>query len=400
MDLNKTIMIVAAGFGQLPAIVAAKKMGLKVIAVDRDPKALGMQYADVSLSLDVTDIEGIIKAALKHNIDGVMTMQSDLPVRTVGAVVDALGLPGVGGTPAENCSNKIKTRKCFLSGNVPQPKFIVVSSVEEVRVAIEELGLPAIIKPPDSSGSRGVTKISNLSEIKPALEKAESYSKIDEILVEEYIDGIELGAQVFSIGGDCKQFFFHNDTVTNTPYMVPIGHSYPVFLDEQKLQIVRESVDKAVSSLGIVDGPSNIDLILDKENNVKIIEIGARIGATCLPELTTYFTGIDWVKATILSALGEIPDLSQKSQKPCAAVVLESPADGKLVRFEIPKIVEEDEDLLEIEITAKIGDEVRSFRKGTDRIGKIFVKGRSAKEAEEKAEFLKSQVKFYVESDS
>jgi len=394
--MNKTIMIVGAGIGQLPAILTAKRMGLKVICVDKNSQALGMRSADLALSLDVIDIDGVLTAAKENKIDGIMTMQSDLPVKTVGAVVSALKLPGVNMETAENCSNKIKTRECLAKYGVSQPKFFVVSSIHDARKAVLEVGLPAIIKASDNSGSRGVVKIDSLDSLEKSFQEAMSYSRAGELLVEEYIEGVELGAQAFSISGECKQVFFHNDTMTKPPYMVPIGHSFPCNLEEIKLEKAKYEVVHSLEALGVTDGPSNIDLILKKNGDVKIIEIGARIGATCLPELISYFTGIDWVEAAILTAVGKIPDLSIKTHRPCAALVLEAPMDGVLINFKIPEKVKLDPDLLEIEFTANVGDQVNKLHKGTDRIGKVFVKGRTVQHAEEKASFLKSQVEIYV----
>src|SRR5690606_9400813 len=113
----------------------------------------------------------------------------------------------------------------------------------------------------------------------------------------------EFGAQTFSINGRCESVLLHNDTLSTPPYMIPIGHSFPFSkMDKsQKVQVI-EDIKQAVIALGIADGPANVDLILDKRTNrVKIIEIGARIGATCLPELVRYHTGIDWVAETIKS---------------------------------------------------------------------------------------------------
>lgn len=389
-------MIVGAGLGQLPAILTAQRMGLKVVCVDKNPQALGMQYANVALSLDVIDVDGILHAAKENKIDGIMTMQSDLPVKTVGAVVSALNLPGVDKETAENCSNKIKTRECLADHNVSQPKFFVVNSVEQATEAVLEIGLPAIIKTADNSGSRGVVKINDLNDMEKSFKEAMAYSRAGKLLVEEYIEGIEFGAQAFSIDGECKRVFFHNDTMSRPPSMVPIGHSFPCNLEETKLEKAKYEVAHSLEALGVTDGPSNIDLILKKNGDVKIIEIGARIGATCLPELVSYFTGIDWVEAAILTAIGKIPDLSIRTQRPCAALVLEASTDGTLLGFKIPENVKTDLDLLEIELTAKIGDPVNKLRKGTDRIGKIFVKGRTLQQAEKKAIFLKSQVDIYV----
>src|SRR5690606_29884369 len=117
--------------------------------------------------------------------------------------------------------------------------------------------------------------------------------------------------------------------------------------------------------------------------------VGARIGATCLPELVKYHTGIDWVEATIKSALGEKVNLAIQKEEPVAAIIIESPNDGLYQGYEIKK--SNIEDLLEFEITAKVDEPINKLRKGTDRIGKIIAYGKNLEEAEKKVlEFRES----------
>src|SRR5690606_20522239 len=189
----------------------------------------------------------------------------------------------------------------------------------------------------DSSGSRGVIKVNSIEEVSAAFTEALSFSRGEEILVEEFIEGLEFGAQTFSVEGHCELVLLHNDTMSNPPYMIPIGHSFPFEqISEDKCINAIEDIKKAVESLGINDGPANVDLILDKKNNkVKVIEVGARIGATCLPELVKYHTGIDWVEATIKSALGEKVNLAIQKEEPVAAIIIESPNDGLYQGYEI-----------------------------------------------------------------
>lgn len=392
----KTLMIIGAGFGQLPAITKAKEMGIRTIVIDKNKDANGMQFADIALPVDVVDFDEAIKIAKRFNIDGVMTMQTDLPVPTIGAVVDALKLNGVTLEVANDCSNKIKTRVLFAARNVPQPLFQVVASIDQAQSAVEKIGIPCVIKAPDSSGSRGVTKINDKNEIENALLEARKYSRVKQALVEEFIDGLEIGAQAYSINGKCVKVLLHNDTLSKPPHMIPIGHSFPIYMDDKKIAIAEKAVAEAVEALGINNGPSNVDLIIDKENNIKVIEIGARIGATCLPELVEYFTGIDWVKASINSALNQIPNLTEIKNQPVAAIIIESPKDGIFQGFEIPDVLNENKDILEIEITAKSGDQVNTLKKGTDRIGKVVCIGKTASEAEKLAMEVRNSIKIHV----
>lgn len=389
-------MIIGAGFGQLPAIKKAKEMNYRVITIDKNPEALGFPYADVALTIDVVDFKEAIKAAKKYKIDGVMTMQTDLPIPTVGAIVDELNLPGVGLEVAENCSNKIKTRLLFAQKKVPQPSFRVVKNLEEANKAVKEIGIPCVIKSPDSSGSRGVTKVKSLDEVESALNEAFKFSRLDQVLVEEFIDGIEIGAQGFSINNKCVKVLLHNDTLSTPPYMIPVGHSFPIIMSEEKRLKAEQAVATAVDALGIKSGPTNVDIILDKTGEIKVIEIGARIGATCLPELVEYFTGIDWVKATILNSLNEPFSLIETQSKPVAAIILESPKDGVFEEPYIPSNIYSIPELIEVEITAKKGDNVRFLRNGTDRIGKVVAFGDTAEKAEKIVEGIREQIKFSI----
>lgn len=389
---NKTLMIVAAGFGQMPAIILAKKMRLRVIAIDKDPNAVGMTYADVALPIDVTDVEGAIKTAKEYGIDGVMTMQSDLSVPAVGAVVSALNLPGIMAETASMCSDKIKTYQKFEQNKIPYPKFRAIEEYDQLMNAIEQIGLPVVVKPSDSSGSRGVSKVEDNKGIREIFNKAKKYSRSGQIIIQEFIDGTEVGAQVFSVSKDKHYVIIHNDFISSPPYFVPVGHSFPSKLDKKTLAKVESVIIKAINALGISLGPSNVDLIIDRSGQPKILEIGCRIGATCLPELISYHTGTNWTRAAILAALGNVPDLNPRKTLCCASFILESPADGELAGYRIPEEVINDVGLLEVEITAKNGATVNKLRKGTDRIGKIIVTDETVEKAELKAMLMKSKI--------
>jgi biotin carboxylase len=395
-SLKRKILIVGGGSGQLPAIIRAKEIGLEVINVDLDPNAPGMRLAHFAYQVDVVDKEGVLKIARKHGVHGIMTMQSDLPVPTIGYVNDNLNLAGVSLKVANHCSNKIETRLRLAEQNCAQPRFQATNSLEATIIAAADFGFPCVVKAPDSSGSRGVVKVDLPEDVEPAYLEALSFSRGKDVLVEEYIQGIEFGAQTFSEEGKCKLVLLHNDTMSSAPYMIPIGHSFPfVKLSELQQAEAINDIIKAIDSLGIENGPANVDLILDeKTKRIKIIEVGARIGATCLPELIYYHTGIDWVEATLLNAIGEKADLVLKSQKPVAAVIVESPADGIFRSFQV---FGDEGGLLELEITAKNGDKVNKLKKGTDRIGKILAFGLDAKAAELKVLAFKDLIKIEVE---
>mgnify|MGYP002630361261 CR=1 FL=1 len=392
-------LVIGGGFGQLPAIRAAFEMGLEVLVVDRDPHAPGMKLAKHALPIDVLNIEGIVAAAYDQAVIGAMTMQSDIGVPAVGAVVDALRLPGCGKAVAERCSNKILTRRAFAHQGVPQPWFKVVKTVDEALQAADEIGFPCIIKAPDSSGSRGVVRVNGRADVSAAYEEANRFTRGSEILVEEYISGLEIGAQAFSVNGSCVVVLVHDDELSEPPFMIPVAHAFPSSLSPEDLVKIESAVSACVEALGIADGPSNIDLIIDSEGNPRIIEVGARIGATCLPELVYYHTGIDWTRAAVQSACGIKPDLAPTKSQPCAAFILESRQDGVMSDYHLPSEWVEHPDVLEWEVTAKPGDNVSCLRKGTDRVGKVVVRGMSTKYALDLAKDFRNAFKIQIHDD-
>lgn len=397
--MSDTILICGGGFGQVPAIEAARRLGIRSVVVDRSADAMGMALADVAEPVDIVDVDAVLEVARRHDVGAAMTLQSDIGVPTVGAVVDALGLKGNGRTVAERCSNKIETRHALAAAGVPQPRYAVAATEAEAIDAAQRIGFPCVVKAPDSSGSRGVVKVRGAGDVAGAYAEAKRYSRIGLVLVEEFIAGFETGAQAFSLDGACVSVQVHNDFMSPPPFMIPVGHSFPSSLPGGVLARVEEAVAGCVEALGISWGPSNIDLILREDGTPAIIEVGARLGATCLPELVTCYTGVDWVSAAVLAAFGKPCDLASRHHQPCAAFILQAPADGILSGIGPPHEMLSHPDVLEFEVTASPGDRVSRLRKGTDRIGKVVTKGKTAAEAEALARAIADAVRFEVQAD-
>jgi biotin carboxylase len=399
--MNKdTFLVVGAGYGQLPAISASQAMGFKVITVDRDPTAPGMALADIALPVDILDEETIVTIACEHGVIGALTMQSDIGTTAVGAVVDALGLSGCGRSVAERCSNKILTRKAFARHGVPQPRFAIAGSVDEAAEAAGQIGFPCVIKSPDSSGSRGIVRVNNIDEVSNAFLETRRFTRGDLVLVEEFITGREIGAQAFCVDGRCCMILIHDDELSKPPFMIPVAHAFPSTLTLNQQAKTESAISVCLEALGIVEGPSNIDLIIDSDGNTKIIEIGARIGATCLPELVKHHTGIDWTRAAVEIACGLKPNLKLIRNQSCAAFILESDEDGVMLRYDLPDNWSRHPDILEWEVTAKSGDVVSRLRKGTDRIGKVITRGVTTQAAMDLARDFRDAFQIQVTDDT
>ena len=126
-------------------------------------------------------------------------------------------------------------RKVFKKSGIPQPLFKEVKNLEEAKDAAEQIGYPCVIKAPDSSASRGIVRVNSKKEVSKAFMEASSFSRSSSLLVEEFIEGLEFGAQAFSIDGKCNLVLIHNDQMTAPPYMIPLGHSFPSNLPKKAL---------------------------------------------------------------------------------------------------------------------------------------------------------------------
>jgi biotin carboxylase len=396
--MNKRILVVGAGKGQLPVIHTAKSMGIEVFGVDKSSTAPGISILDDFRRIDVVDKEEIFNYAMEMKVDGVLTYQSDIGVPAVGYVSDKLKLNNVSENVAEIASNKILSRQAFLEQNINQPKFAVVSSLQQTQKQCELFGYPCIVKAADSSGSRGVTKVNCQQDVSRAFEAAFGVTRLDKILVEEFIHGYEIGAQTFSVAGKQTLVLLHNDTFNVKDCLVPTGHSMPISgLSERIQEKIQNEVRAAVSALGILNGPANVDLII-RNNKAYIIEIGARAGATCLPELVKWYTGINWEEASILSALGQKPNIDLKLAKPIAVSILYSESAGIYRGYDFDQSLLKKLNVLDFELEIENEEFINSLTKGTDRIGKVICSGNSPENAEENIkEFIKN-LNFYLDT--
>ena len=366
-------MVLGAGYGQLPAIQKGKKKGHKVIATSCYTDDVGMSIADIPLNIDTTDVDKTLEAARAHNIDGIVTMATDVALPSVGKVVDELGLVGPSFDATLFSTNKIMMKRRLLEWKIPTANARIVSSVAEARDATNALGLPVMLKAVASSGSRGITKIEHISQLEEAFNYAHSISNSNAFIVEEFLDGLEFGAQGLVYEGKLEFLYPHNDTVTPPPYLTPIGHSYPMELTENTKKQIVGIVANSVEALEINNSLLNVDMIMTS-SGPKIIEIGARMGATCLLELTTIFSGIDVVDLAIDMAMGhKITFQEKKDKQPCAGLLIRSPKTGKLELTDVPQDIVADPRLVAIRWDKKKGDKVREFKAGPDRIGEIVV---------------------------
>ena len=314
--MGKKIMILGASILQLPAIKQAKAMGLDVIAVDINPNAIGFKVPNIKKEIISTiDIPSVIEAAKKHHIDGIMTLATDMPMRTVAAVVKELGLIGIQEETALKATNKAKMRLALQKENVPIPKFFKVSNVKEYQNAVKKFNMPFIVKPVDSSGSRGIFEVIDINNnqlIKQAYEYCRPFSRNGDVIVEEYMKGPEVSVETLSINGECHVIQITDKLTTGAPHFVEMAHSQPTRHSQKIIEQISKIAKAANKAIGIENGPSHTEIIVTTEGP-KVVELGARLGGDNITtHLVPFSTGINMVECCIKIALGETIEIIPK----------------------------------------------------------------------------------------
>jgi biotin carboxylase len=379
----KKIMILGASILQLPAILKAKEMGLKVLAVDMDKNAIGFKDADVCLEISTIDIPKIIEAAKQYKIDGVITLASDLPMRTVAAVAKELNIVGISEETALKTTDKAVMRECLKEHNVPIPTFFRVNSYTEYFNSIQQFKGKFIVKPADSSGSRGVfllNEINDKESINYAFQNSKEYSRSGEIVVEEYMEGPEVSVESLCVNGNVNIIAITDKMTTGAPRFVEMGHSQPSSLSEDIKEKIETVATAAIRATGIQNGPAHTEIIVTNEGP-KIVELGARMGGDNITtHLVPLSTGIDMVRCCIEIALGHIPDLDAKIRMGSAIKYFET-TPGKIIDIIGVDEARDLKGVKQISFVKNKGDNIVEINSSTDRIGFIIAQSFSASDA-------------------
>jgi biotin carboxylase len=391
--MRGTVLFVGAGRHQRRAIERARELGLRVVAVDRNPDAPGLAAADERAVVDFQDVGAVTDVGRRHGVDGVLTVSADRAVPIVAAVAEALSLPGIGTDTAHAMTHKVAMRRQLAEAGVPQPAFAAVRNLHEGRAALETVGLPAVLKPADSGGQRGVFRLESADDLERHLHAALAESSTEEAIVEAFHEGLELNGLAIARGGEVTLLTL-SDRLRPPGIGFGVGwiHLYPSTLYGDALaEAERESI-RAVRALGLRDGVAFPQLIV-AGGEARIVEVAARIPGGQMADLARHATGVDLVEIALRQALGDdVPEtlVRPAAQQPLAIRFLTAEPGplptGKVRRVSglervlaFPGVVQADVFLTE-------GETIRPVRLDGDRRGYVIAVGDTNLEALERAE--------------
>lgn len=375
----KKILMLGGSLYQTFAIKEAARMGYHVITCDYLPDNPGHKFANEYYNVSTTDKEAVLQLAKRLKVDGVVAYASDPAAPVAAYVSEKLGLPTSPYKSVEILSNKDLFRKYLADHGFNTPVAMGFSSYEDAEANKYQFKLPVMVKPVDSSGSKGINKLTSWNQLEEYVKDAIYYSRSKKIIIEEFIDkqGWQISGDAFSVDGKLVFHCFGNEyyNPNGKKDFAPIGESWPFMMDSKFIDVLAEDLQRLITSLGMKSTAYNVEAIVDKEGKVYILELGARSGGSLIPQITRYATGIDMVPYVIKAAVGEdCSDLKMAPTKGCwANYMVHSKTTGKFKDIWYSPGFKENH-MVEFVTELKPGDDVHEFRDAQDALGEMILR--------------------------
>jgi len=370
---KKRILLLGGSHGQLPAIYEAKNRGLYTILCDYLTDNPGRSIADQYYNISTTDHLRVTDIAKRESINAVFAFASDPAASTAAYVAEKLGLKSSSLESIIILSEKDRFRTMQKTAQFNAPEFLVLSEVNIHQKIDISLNYPLVVKPVDSSDTKGVFKVNNEKELWTAAEISVTFSKKRKIIIEEFID-----AEMANLHGDA--FFLEGKMIfcmlgdrlfgsLSNP-LKPSTELYPSRLSKKWIKKVEKEIAAVVFQSGFRNGPVNVEARIDISGKIYVMEIGPRSGGTLTPQAIYYSTGFDMLKASLDLLLGESVAVQKKNINPVICFALHSNREGKFVEFRLDKNLRGF--VAEQHIYVQAGDLVKPYSEPGSTIGVLL----------------------------
>lgn len=386
---QKKLMLLGGTRYLLPVIKAAHEQGYYVITADYLPDNIAHQYSDKYVNVSIIDKEAVLKVAQEEQIDGIMSFGVDPGVVSASYVQNKMGLPSFGPFESvEILQNKDKFRAFLRENGFNVPWAYGFASEEEAWEGRENFTYPLIVKPTDSAGSKGCTRVDGEEELQAAIHYAFKFSISGRIIIEEFLEkkGCSSDTDSYAKDGALKFVSFSAqrfDANAVNPY-TPSAYSWPSTFTAEEEAYLTSEIQRLITLLGMKTSVFNIEVRVATNNKPYIMELTPRGGGNRLCEMLRYATGVDMITAITRAMVGDEPEAIE--QKPYnghwAEIILHADTDGEFVGLQIdPSLPAE---VVEEDLWVKPGDFVHGFEAANDAIGTLVLRFEQA-DALEKA---------------
>lgn len=376
----KKILLLGGSAQQVVAIEKAKELGFYTVLCDFLPDNPGQFSADKFYLVSTTDKDAVLAVAKKENIGGVLAYASDPAAPTAAYVAEKLHLPTNPYKSVDILCNKDKFRAFLSENGFNTPRAKSYTQADEAVSDIKNgcFKLPVIIKPTDSSGSKGVVKCESAEDVKNSFDYTMSFSHCKKIIVEEYIEkfGYQIAGDGLSVDGNLVFRCFANDhfDVNCVNPFVPISASFPYNMSDDIQKKIHMEIQRLITLLNMKNCTYNFDIRIDKDNNVYLMEIAPRDGGNYIPQIIKYATGVDLIEYSVKLAMGvsvEIPEMV-KMDGFWSYYAVHSPNDGILDCVEISPICQNK--IVENHLLKQNGDFVYAFSGANTTLGCLIMR--------------------------
>lgn len=366
---------------QVVAIETAKRLGYYTVLCDFLTDNPGQYAADKFYLVSTTDKEAVLAVARDEQVSGVLAYASDPAAPTAAYVAEKMGLPGSPYESVEILCNKDKFRAFLKEHDFCTPEAKGYTDIDEALADIQNghFQYPMIVKPVDSSGSKGVSRIDSFAQAEELLQYAMSYSRGHRIIIEEFVEkyGYQIAGDGLSVDGKLVFRYFandHFDARCKNPF-VPVAASFPYHMPEEVQNKIHDTIQRLLTLLGMRTSTYNFDMRIDKDYNVYLMEVAPRDGGNYIPQAIRYATGVDLVECSVKAAMGERIELPSRIQAEgfWAYYAVHSLKDGVLENVVIDPEVEKNH-VVENHLIVKPGDEIHSFIGANSTLGILVMK--------------------------
>lgn len=397
----KKLLVLGGSHNQIPVIKTAREMGYYVILCDYLEDNPGRKFAHEYYNVSTTDKEAVLVLAETLKIDGIVPYISEVAAPTAAYVGEKLGLSTHPYRAVEILTNKDKFRDFQKKHHFKVPRAKGYESLEEAKLDFNHYKMPVMIKPVDSSGSRGVSKIDSIDFLEDKVNEALKYSRNNRFIIEEYIEsnGHHVGGDGFTVDGKLVFLAISNElfpTSSSLNPFVPLISIWPGIMSEQIQMKITNEIQRLLELLQIQTGPFNYEIRMDDSDNVYIIEIAARNGGDWNQEVINYATGVNLIEYTIKAALGEnCRDLKFSDCKGYWAVYsITSQKNGLFSHIEFDDEIKNN--ITEFELFVKPGEQISALSGSHEKLGNIILNFSSMEEMLNKIDNIDRLVKPYI----
>jgi len=392
--------VLGGGPWQVPTVRRAKEMGYRVLVTDMYPERPAYAYADVHQVVDITDFESTLAAARQFGIDGIVCDTTDVGVATAAYVAEQLQLPGMGLECALNFTNKARMREVTSRCGIASPPFARVARDEDLKAALERVGVPLVMKPVDNQSGRGVMFVQDASDVRTAFEGALRYSRAGEVLIDGYLDGVEYIVDGFVVDGEV--------TILGIAQKIPYADnrtlcSRILYLSGARFdsahEIIASTGRAVISALGLRNGVFHSEFMV-RDRVAVPIDVAARGGGVMIYWYALpHVSGVDAMESMVKVAMGETPLIRPQRPRRGACIEFFRAPPGRFYEAHGTTAAERIAGVAAVHFNVRPGGSIGAFTNKDDRPGFVVALGEDSEEAVGIAAEAKSKIRIVLDGD-